>query len=111
MTHSYSLEPDPSAGQLGLEIQQELAQVKYINMTHGRSYCYNKGCRGPLCTRANRERYWAKHPDKHKPVQTQFVDQYLQKKQEEYEHARELNDKQVQEYLLGVFNKTQKQAS
>lgn len=36
-------------------IELELANPAHISRTHGRRWTYNKGCRGPLCRRANRE--------------------------------------------------------
>lgn len=36
-------------------IDAELTDPRYTG-THGTAYCYGRGCKGPLCTYANRKR-------------------------------------------------------
>lgn len=41
---------------LAVEIEQELEDARYEHLTHGKPATYKKGCRGPLCRYAHRER-------------------------------------------------------
>ncbi|ANA85972.1 hypothetical protein BH766_gp02 [Gordonia phage Demosthenes] len=38
------------------EVNDELADERFCTLRHGSPGTYHKGCRGPLCRKANRER-------------------------------------------------------
>ena len=41
---------------LAEEVVEELVNPDYATRTHGTRSCHNAGCRGPLCTKFNRDR-------------------------------------------------------
>lgn len=77
--------------QISKDIDAELEDEEFKGATHGTSYCYGRGCKGPICKKGNRDRKRATR-NAH-PVPGPF-DDYIEHRREEYLSARALEREQ-----------------
>ena len=62
-------------------VDAELEDPNFVNRTHGSMSAYNKGCKGPMCTKANTDRRRGNH-------KRGIEDEYIEYRQKEYLDAK-----------------------
>lgn len=67
------------------EVDAELSDEDYEANQHGTAYCYNKGCKGPICKKGNRDRRRATRGSDLGPAP---LDQYLDFRLTQHEATR-----------------------
>jgi hypothetical protein len=91
---------------IGSEVMDELLDPKFDTLTHGKKYTFTKGCRGPLCKKAERDvcaaRYRRRKGNAAGPYKPRYdrPDEWLQEMMEWHwsERAKLVGGRSLREY-------------